>query len=37
MNCGIEVLKRLNEILDIDLNDVIKNCEKKVTETTLFV
>ena len=35
MNCGIEVLKRLNEILDINLNDVINNCEKKVTDKGL--
>ena len=32
MNCGIEVLKRLSEILNIDLNDVILNCESKVNE-----
>lgn len=31
MNCGIEVLKRLNEMIDIDLNDVIQNCESNVT------
>lgn len=35
MNCGIEVLKRLNEIVDIDLDDVIKRCEKKVNEDGL--
>ena len=35
MNCGIEVLKRLNEILEIDLKDVIKNCESKVNENGL--
>ena len=35
MNCGIEVLKRLNVILEIDLNDVIKNCESKVNENGL--
>ena len=32
MNCGIEVLKRLNELLDQDLKEVIDNCEKKVGE-----
>lgn len=30
MNCGIEVLKRLNEIIDVDLSNVILNCESKV-------
>ena len=35
MNCGIEVLKRLNEIINIDLNEVIKNCENKVNENGL--
>ena len=30
MNCGIEVLKRLNELLDEDLSGVIQNCEQKV-------
>ena len=37
MNCGIEVLKRLNEIINIDLNEVIKNCENKVNENGLSV
>lgn len=32
MNCGIEVLKRLNELLDQDLKEVIDNCEQKVDE-----
>ena len=35
MNCGIEVLKRLNEIIDLDLEEVIRNCEKKVTKKGL--
>ncbi len=35
MNCGVEVLKRLNEIIDIDLNEVINNCESKVTNQGL--
>ena len=35
MNCGIEVLKRLNEIIDIDLNEVIYKCEKKVNDNGL--
>lgn len=35
MNCGIEVLKRLNEIINVDLNDVIINCENKVNDKGL--
>ena len=35
MNCGIEVLKRLNQIIDVELNDVILNCESKVNELGL--
>lgn len=35
MNCGIEVLKRLNEIIEPDLKDVILNCEKLVGEKGL--
>lgn len=35
MNCGVEVLKRLNEMFDIDLNEVIRNCESKVTDQGL--
>lgn len=35
MNCGVEVLKRLNEMFDIDLNEVIRNCENKVTDQGL--
>lgn len=35
MNCGIEVLKRLNEIINVDLTDVIKRCEAKVTNEGL--
>lgn len=30
MNCGIEVLKRLNELTDEDLSEVIEACEKQV-------
>ena len=32
MNCGIEVLKRLDEIIEIDLCEVIQHCEDKLTE-----
>ena len=35
MNCGIEVLKRFNEMIDIDLNEVIERLEHKVTENGL--
>ena len=35
MNCGIEVLKRLNEMIDYDLKEVIKTCENKVNENGL--
>lgn len=35
MNCGIEVLKRLNEIIEPELNQVIASCEEKITEKGL--
>ena len=35
MNCGIQVLKRLNEIIDVDLSEVIIKCENKVTKQGL--
>lgn len=35
MNCGIEVLKRLNEIIEQDLSDVIETCEEKLTDKGL--
>lgn len=31
MNCGIEVLKRLNQLIEIELDDVILNCEHKLS------
>lgn len=35
MNCGIEVLKRLNEIIEKDLSCVIVRCERKVNKKGL--
>lgn len=35
MNCGIEILKRLNELIDTDLTKVICRCEKKLGEKGL--
>ena len=35
MNCGIEVLKRLNELIDTELKEVICRCEKKIGENGL--
>lgn len=35
MNCGIEVLKRLDELVKEDLSDVVRNCERKVNEKGL--